>query len=161
MQRRTWRAQARTAAWLTFVSAVLSPGALSAVQILTIDTNVVSFTTPTAADYDAGYVVKASANTLTVDSDIDWKLQILGSTATWSCTGATCWSGKPRGDIEWRKSGGSYAALVATAATVATGTATSPGTEDVTVDFRVQLSWANDAPGAYDYNSAVFELSAL
>ena len=146
---------------LTFAGVIIKPKALRAVQTLTVDTNVVSFTTPSASDFDAGNIEKLSATTLTVESDVDWKLTISGSIATWSCSGVECWSGKPRGDIEWRESLGSYTALTGTSATVTTGTDTTPGTEDVVMDYRVRLDWTTDAPGTYDYDFVVFELSAI
>ena len=144
-----------------FAGVLLWPEALRAIQILTVDTSVVSFSSPSATDFDAGYVEKLSANTLTVESDVDWKLAISGSVTTWSCSGIECWTSKPRADIEWRESLGSYAALTGTAATVTTGTDTTPGTEDVVVDYRVKLDWTTDAPGTYDYDFVVFELSAI
>ena len=149
--------------WLVFLSLfLLWTVPLTAVQNLTIDTNNVTISTPTAADYNAGYKEKLSANTLTVESDIDWRLTVLGTAATWSCTGAECWGTKPRSDIEWRVSGGTYAALSGAAATVATGNSTSPpGTEDVVVDYRVNIAWTSDGPGTYDYDFVEYQLSAL
>ena len=153
------RALAISLAILAFFSA---SAPLEGVQILTIDTTQVSFSTPSASDYDAGHMERLLTNTLTIESDIDWKLTVLGTSATWSCTGVGCWGAKPRGDIEWRVSGGTYAALIGTAATVKTGsTTTPPGTEDVVMDYRVLLDWTTDAPGSYDYGSLRYELSAL
>lgn len=149
-------------ATLSLLALVLSPlASLSADQILTIDTSQVSFLTPTVSDFDAGHVEKLAATTLTVASDVDWKLTVSGTATLFSCTGASCWSAKPRGDIDWRKAGGSYQSLSGTATTVTMGLATTPGTEDVTMDYRVQLDWTQDAPGDYDYNSVQFVLSAL
>ena len=135
------------------------PAPLAAILVLTIDSNTVSITTPSAADYDAGLVEKLTANTLTVEADINWKVTVLGTVATWACTGVGCWGAKPRGDIEWRLAAGSYTALTGVAAT---GSTTSPpATVDVVVDYRVLISWTSDTAGVYDYDFLTYELSAL
>ena len=151
----------RVAAIALLMFALLPRSPLPADQILTIDTTQVSFLTPTASTYDTGHVEKLSGTRLTVDSTVDWKLTVLGTSTLFTCTGASCWSAKPRGDVDWREAGGSYQALSGTATTVTTGLATTPGTEDVTMDYRIQLDWTQDAPGSYDYNSVQYVLSAL
>ena len=55
---------------------LLEPEGLRAVQTLTVDSGTVSFTTPSASDFDTGHVEKLSATTLTVESDVAWKLTI-------------------------------------------------------------------------------------
>ena len=146
---------------LALLGFLLPPRPLGAVQVLTIDTTQVSFSTPSASAYNAGHMEKLSTNTLTVESDIDWKVTVLGTSATWSCTGAGCWGAKPRSDVDWRVSGGTYTALLGTAVTVATGLPTTPGTEDVVMDYRVRLDWTTDAPGTYQYDFVRYQVSAL
>ena len=138
------------------------PASLGAILVLTIDSNSVTIATPSAADYDAGLVEKLTANTLTVEADINWKLTVLGTAATWACTGVGCWGAKPRSDIEWRVSAGVYTSLTGIAATVTTGSSTSPpATQDVVVDYRILISWTSDTPGTYDYDFLTYELTAL
>lgn len=140
----------------------LWPRPLAAILVLTIDSNTVTIATPAAADYDAGLVEKLTANTLTVEADINWKVTVLGTVATWSCLGVGCWGAKPRSDIEWRLAAGTYTALTGVAATVTTGSTTSPpATVDVVVDYRVLISWTTDTAGTYDYDFLTYELSAL
>lgn len=144
------------------LSILLSGGPQAdAVQTLDIDQIQVTFPSPSPSDFDAGGVEKLSANTLTVESDVDWKVSVLGTATTWSCSGATCWTGKPRTDIQWREAGSSYSALSGSAAVVKTGIATTPGTEDIVIDYRILLDWTDDAPGTYSYDFLVYEVSAL
>ncbi|MBC8514474.1 hypothetical protein H8D30_01250 [bacterium] len=148
---------------LFLVALGISPFPIHAIQNLTIDTNVVTISTPTVSDFDTGYVEQLAANTLTVESDINWKLTLKGTTASWSCTGAGCWGVKPRADVLWRPSGGgAYTSLSATEATLATGGTTSPpGTVDVVVDYRIKVAWESDAEGTYDYDFITYLLSPL
>ncbi|MCH7493297.1 hypothetical protein IIA16_01085 [bacterium] len=140
----------------------LAPMPLGAVLVLTIDSNTVVIATPAAADYDAGFVEKLTANTLTVEADINWKVTVLGTSTSWSCTGTGCWGAKPRGDVQWRLAAGSYTALTGVAATVTTGSTTSPpSTVDVVVDYRIMISWTTDTPGVYSYDFLTYELTAL
>jgi hypothetical protein len=132
-----------------------------AIQVLTVDTNQVTFSSPSPPNFDAGGMEKLSANTLTVQSDVDWKLTISGTSATWSCSGPECWTVKPRADIQWRETGGAYSTLTGSAAVVKTGGATTPGSADVVMDYRVLLAWSNDAPGTYNYDFLLYEVSAL
>ena len=81
--------------------------------------------------------------------------------STWTCTGPKCQGTKDRSDIEWRVSGGTYVGLTASVITVTTGSPTTPGTEDVVMDYRVLLSWTQDDPGTYDYTDLQYTLSAL
>lgn len=132
-----------------------------AVQTLDVDSIQVTFLSPSAANFDAGGIQKISANTLTISSDVDWKLSVAGTASSFSCSGSECWQSKPREDVQWRESGGSYASLSGTSSTVAIGASTVPDSDDIIIDYRIVLDWSSDSPGTYTYDFVRYELSAL
>ncbi len=143
------------------ISALSGEGEVQAVQTVIVDTAQITFTSPTQSDFDAGQLEQLSANTLTIESDVDWKLTVAGTSSTWSCSGAKCWTAKPRSDIRWRETGSQYETLTGSATVVKTGAATSPGSEDVVVDYQVLLDWTEDSPGTYNYDYVQYEVTAL
>ncbi|HET7632332.1 MAG TPA: hypothetical protein VFK16_08465 [Gemmatimonadaceae bacterium] len=110
----------------------------------------VNLGTPTASDYNQGYMQAAGSQTVTVKSNTTWTLTIRSSQGSWTNVGGR--GNKPRGDLEYATSpGGPYTAMPgnggATALTVATGTATAGTT--VTIYYRVLWDWTLDSAGSY------------
>ena len=77
-----------------------------------------------------------------------WELQL-------RATAGTLGQGKPIGELQWRRAGTSvWTPMTQTNMAVIQGA----GDQDVTIYFRMLLSWAGDSPGSY---SAGLEFTAL
>lgn len=144
----------RCPAALALVTAAVLAGAAPAraqgnVQV-DLSTTVVAFATPGMADFDTGWIDHGGV-TVSVSSRPTtraWELQL-------RATAGTLGQGKPIGELQWRRAGSSvWTPLTQTNAAVIQGVAD----QDVTIYFRLLLSWAGDAPGSY---SAGLEFTAL
>ncbi|MGB9757304.1 MAG: hypothetical protein ACPLRP_03115 [Candidatus Bipolaricaulaceae bacterium] len=119
---------------------------------LTVNTATINFGALTMDDYDLGYKDLLSAQIVTVWSNRAWTLDVAANSATW--TGP--WA-KPASDLQLRvasvnsgritSSLGTLTGLSTTALQVAAG---NPGGNlQLTMDFRVLVSWDNDVAGDY------------
>jgi hypothetical protein len=122
-----------------------------------------TLTNPTADDVDAGNVIPNAGPTFTVKANRSWTLKIRSqNAANWSYIG-TDGGVKPISDLAWSTaSNGTFSAITASDATLASGAAASNGTA-AAVFFRT--SWLSDftsisnAPGTYTL-PIVFTLTA-
>jgi hypothetical protein len=110
-----------------------------------------SLTAPTTADFDAGFN-STTGPTLTVSANAAWTLHIRAATAVWTATntatGVAARVNKPAGDLEWStSSGGGFAALSASDASLVSGSATASSA--TTLYFQTLYDWAQDTPGNY------------
>lgn len=106
-----------------------------------------SLSAPAIGDFDGtGAAAIADAGpTATVQSNRDWKVTVVGGTATF--TGNTF--NKSAAHLTWEASGagGGYANNMGTAATLFSGNATSG--ESKQIMYRTNWNLASDGPGAY------------
>jgi hypothetical protein len=108
-------------------------------------------TAPTPADFDAGFN-STTGPTLTVSANAAWTLHVRASTALWTATntspGAPARANKPAADLKWSTaSGGPFAALTTTDASLVTGPATAGSA--TTLYFQTVYGWTLDTPGNY------------
>lgn len=118
---------------------------------LVLSTSTVNFGTLTEADYNAGHKTLLSAQGIQIWSNTEWILSVAAD--------ATAWTGpwaKPSTDLLWRATSSdprvyhyqsSFTELTIGAADVAKGR--WGGNIQLSMDFRVLVSWENDRPGDY------------
>jgi hypothetical protein len=133
--------------WVRLCSAQLtqSPSVsttIGTVQDLSLDVASVVIPSPVVADFTAGYKALEPANRLTVKSNVNWTLKVRESTGAWD---SAPWA-KPLSEFQWRVSGGTYAGITGSDATVATGTRTST---TINLDYRILLHLNTDVAGNY------------
>ena len=117
---------------------------IATVTELTSTDNLAPFAFSTAAQLTAG-IEQTNAVTLTYKANKATTLSIKALQSNFASTTAT--DPMPVGVIQWKKTGGTYAALSTTAATVASGQA--KGTGDVVIDYKITPGLAYDP--ALDY----------
>ena len=131
------------------------PGSVSmtAVRVVRLQVNAgsTSLTTPTPADFDAGFN-STTGPTLTVSANAPWTLQVRASAATWTATntspGAPARAAKPAGDLKWSTNpAGAFSALSSTDVTLVSGVATASSA--TTLYFQTLYNWTLDTPGNY------------
>jgi uncharacterized protein YaiE (UPF0345 family) len=110
-----------------------------------------ALSTPTAADFDAGFNA-TTGPTFTVSANASWALQVRAASALWSASntspGAPARTNKPAGDLRWStSSGGAFAALSTTDASLFSGPATA--NSSTTLYFQTLYDWTLDTPGNY------------
>ncbi len=139
-----------------------------AVLALGIDTTAVSINF-VAADYNAstGAATKTvtGANTLTVESNKNWSVNLKANSAAFTFTPSAGDPdpSKPCGNLSWRVSGGpSFTAITTTNAVVKNngpkgGTATAGNT--VAMDYQLTSNLAQDPPGTYQL-AIIYTLTA-
>lgn len=112
--------------------------------------------TPGVTEFGSGYV---DATALSIDSrgNAPYDLWIRGDAATWSYNpngSGNSDPSKPVGDLNFKlASAGSYTAM--TTANQQVESFGSPGTNNSSVDLRVDLSYASDVEGIYTMNYTV------
>lgn len=118
---------------------------------LALSTSTINFKALTEADYDAGQKTLLSAQGIQIWSNKDWTLTVAANAGTW--TGP--WA-KPSTDLLWRaatadKRVSSHVSTFTGLATGATQVAagTKGGNIELSMDFRVLVSWENDPAGDY------------
>ena len=118
---------------------------------LSLTTSTVNFGALTEDDYDLGFKDLYTAQGIQIWSNKSWTLTVAADAATW--TGP--WA-KPSTDLRWRAvtSDGrvasfenTFTGLTSGATQVAAGT--RGGNIDLSMDFRVLVSWENDPAGDY------------
>ena len=122
----------------------------------------------TAADYDNGYIDNAATpdHTLNVAANTTWQVAVKGDTGeageAWAMTGADCpVAAKPVGSIKYIEDNFGSAGVALTAADVVVETGSATASQDIAIDYRVDLSWTVDTGiCTYDYDSVVYTVSA-
>jgi hypothetical protein len=110
-----------------------------------------TLTTPTPADFDAGYNA-TTGPTFTVSANAAWTLSLRAGSSLWTAVntspGAPARTNKPAGDLTWSTAAaGTFVALSTTDASLVTGTATD--SKVTTVYLRTVYDWTLDTPGNY------------
>lgn len=118
---------------------------------LQVSQNPTPLTTPTPADFNAGFNA-TTGPTFTASANASWTLNLRASTAVWNATntspGAPARTNKPAGDLMWSKNaGGPFVAMTTAGTNLVTGTATASNT--TTLYFQTLYSWTLDTPGNY------------
>lgn len=119
------------------------------VDVLVVDTQElinnnpsVVIPTPGVAEYNAGYTNIATGQ-LIVKSNVPWQLDV--RTEAWSSPAGV---NKVLTDFEWkRQTQDLYKSCSSVSALVDSGVAT--GGKIVNVNYRMKLTWSDDAPGDY------------
>ncbi|HEX2601847.1 MAG TPA: hypothetical protein VHL32_06995 [Gemmatimonadaceae bacterium] len=120
---------------------------------LNVSGGTVTFPSPTAADYVAGYVTAVAGVTFTINSQNG-----LTRTTTISIrsTSGSMGGGKVIGDLEWRRSDlATWNTMTLSDAQVEQRLVVNKGLNDPwsnTIFFRLKLNWTTDAPGTYTAN---------
>lgn len=118
---------------------------------LSLTTATVDFGALTEADYDLGYKQIVNAQGVAIWSNKNWTLTVAANAATWTAPWA-----KPSTDLLWRAAttdprvedyNASFAGMDVSPAQVAAGS--RGGNIQLTMDFRVLVSWENDPAGDY------------
>ncbi len=138
------------------------------ILVLENDSSTVDLGVATAADFDAGYISAASSpdHTLNVASNTSWQVAVKGDTVeageAWTLTGGDCPAGpKAVGTIKYSEDNFSTAGVALTASDVVVETGSSTASQDIQIDYRVDVAWAVDTGiCSYDYDSIVYTLSA-
>ncbi len=136
--------------------------------VLENSASIVDMGQATAADYDAGYIDNpASADhTLNVAANTTWQVAVKGDTAeaseAWTKTGADCpVAAKPVGTIKYSENNFGSAGVALTAADVVVEAGAATASQNILIDYRVDVSWTVDTGVCtYDYDSVVYTLSA-
>jgi len=124
--------------------------------ILTVGAGAITFPTPTAADYVAGFVDAATGMTFTVNAQTGISRT---TTIAIRSSSANLGSGKVLGDLQWRRSDlATWNTITVTDAQVeqrivVRGTLNDPWSN--TIFFRMLLSWVTDAPATYSANYVI------
>lgn len=112
----------------------------------------VAFPTPTAADYDAGFILATAPLVFTVDASGGPATQRTATVAV-SGTSATLGGAKPLSDLQWRRADlGAWNGLTLGGLNVEAHPMVRNGLNDPwtnSVYFRMLLSWAATPPGTY------------
>lgn len=118
------------------------------VLFVDIDVNSVDFPDATAADFEAGSITFGTSTTLEHKGNVAHDVEITSSTGFFQNSGGD--TSKPASDLEWSLNGGSSwnNGLGTTPAAVVTGAVAGQHTESV--DYRLLLDYATDAPDTYD-----------
>ena len=121
-----------------------------------------------AADYDNGYIANAATpdHTLNVAANTTWQVAVKGDTAetaeAWKKTGVGCpVPAKAVGSIKYSEDNFGSAGVALTAADVVVETGAATASQNILIDYRVDVSWTIDKDVCtYDYDSVVYTLSA-
>ena len=146
------------------VSFLIAPAALGAQghETITITGANVTFSAPTAADFNNGYLPASGALTYTVKSAAGGNGISHTSSVSVRSTAATLGGTKPISDLQWRRSDlATWNSMTTTAAFVEQRTIVRKGTNDPwsnQIFFQMLLSFANDAPGTHS-GTLVFVLT--
>ena len=120
---------------------------------LTLAGGTVTFAPPTANDYDAGFINSPTGVTFTVDALTG---TIRTTTISIRSTSASLGSGKPIGELQWRRSDlATWTAMTLTDAQVEQRVVVRSVSNDPwsnTIFFRMLLNWTTDGPALYQAN---------
>ena len=124
--------------------------------ILTLAGGTVTFPTPTAADYIAGFVAAATGVTFTLNAQTGTSRT---TTVAIRSSSANLGGGKVIGDLQWRRSDlATWNSVTLTDAQVEQRILVRNVLNDPwsnTIFFRMLLNWATDAPATYSANYVI------
>ena len=120
---------------------------------LTVTGGTITFPSPTAADYIAGFVNSTGGVTFTVNSQNGVQRT---TTITVRSTSADLGNGKMIGDLQWRRSDlATWNSITLTDAQVEQRIVINKALNDPwsnTIFFRLVLNWTSDGPATYSAN---------
>lgn len=120
---------------------------------LTVTGGTITFPSPTAADYIAGFVNSTTGVTFNINSTNGVQRT---TTIAIRSTSASLGNGKVLGDLQWRRSDlATWSSITQTDAQVEQRIVVNKGLNDPwsnTVYFRMLLNWTSDAPATYAAN---------
>lgn len=134
---------------------LLVPGALAAqgTETMALSATTISFPAPTITNFDNGFVAASSSITYTVSTSGGPAGLSHTATVSIKSSSANLGGGKAVSDLQWSRADlGTWNSMTITNATVEQRTLVRRGLNDPwsnTVNFRMLLSYANDAPGAH------------
>lgn len=121
--------------------------------ILTLAGGTIAFATPTANDYDAGFIDSPTGVTFTVNAQTGTSRTTVISVRS---TSASLGSGKVIGDLQWRRSDlATWSSMTLTDTQVEQRIVVRNVLNDPwsnTIFFRMLLSWTSDGPATYSAN---------
>ena len=139
-----------------------------AVLFLNVTNTAVGFAAPTATEYNAGFIAQNSgASVVSHGGNVRHDVRIWTDAANMTGSAGTVASdpvnaSKPASDLLWSTDGFTSSHPLTTSATAAAATgadqilvnqaARGAYNNDKTVNFRMNLSYANDTPGTYSIN---------
>jgi len=133
--------------------ALCASPALAQKTNVTVSGGTVTFPSPTAADYVAGYVTAVAGVTFNINSQNGVPRT---TTVSIRSTSGSMGGGKVIGDLEWRRSDlATWNAVTLTDAQIEQRLVINKGLNDPwsnTIFFRLKLNWTTDAPGTYTAN---------
>jgi len=123
---------------------------------LTVTGGTITFPSPTASDYIAGFVNSTGGVTFTVNSQNGVQRT---TTITVRSTSADLGNGKMIGDLQWRRSDlATWNSITLTDAQVEQRIVINKALNDPwsnTIFFRLVLNWTSDGPATYSANYQV------
>jgi hypothetical protein len=119
---------------------------------LTVSNGPVTFPTPTATDFDAGYVVATNTLTVAVSVSTGKPSNTYGATVSFQATPANLGGTKALSDLEWQLNGGTWTATTVAPNSLPQRTVSRSSPSSDVLAFRMKLSYANDVPGSYGTN---------
>jgi hypothetical protein len=139
-------------------SVTMTAGRVVRLQMAPVST---TLTTPTPADFDAGFNA-TTGPTITLSANAAWTVHVRAAAAFWTATntspGAPARTTKPAADLKWSTaSNGTFNALTTSDVNLVTGAATASSA--TTLYFQTLYGWTLDTPGNYSL-SIVLTLTA-
>jgi len=123
---------------------------------LTVTGGTITFPSPTAADYIAGFIDSSTGATFTINSQNGVQRTTMISIRA---TSASLGNGKLIGDLQWRRSDlATWNDVTLTDAQVEQRIVVNKVLNDPwsnTIFFRMALSWTSDAPATYSANYVI------
>jgi len=151
LQRKLWGVSTNVALAIA-LALVASPLAAQKTS-LTVTGGTITFPSPTAADYIAGFINSTGGVTFTVNSQNGVQRT---TTITVRSTSADLGNGKMIGDLQWRRSDlATWNSITLTDAQVEQRIVINKVLNDPwsnTIFFRLVLNWTSDGPATYSAN---------
>ena len=145
-----------TSAAISVVLALVASPLAAQKTNLTVAGGTITFPTPTAADYIAGFVNSATGATFSVNAQTGASRT---TTISIRSTSADLGNGKVIADLQWRRSDlATWNSITLTDSQVEQRVVIRNGLNDPwsnTIFFRMVLNWTSDAPATYAANYQV------
>lgn len=152
--------RARLIASLALLATVVAPATAWAQHMtLTVSNGPVTFPTPTATDFDAGYVYATNTLTVAVSISTGKPSNTYGATVSFQATPTNLGGTKALSDLEWQLNGGAWTATTVTPNSLPQHTVSRNSPSSDVLAFRMKLSYTNDVPGSYG-TSLTFTLTS-
>ena len=117
------------------------------VLFISVDNTSVTFNQPTAADFNAGSIAANNATVVTHRGNIVHDVDIQTAATNMTAASGDPTHVKPATDLQWSTDGSTWTGVSTTAAKVVDDAPRGSG--NVTVQYRMLLDYATDAPDTY------------